>query len=163
MNRSIAKLLLTSLGALAVALACGPGKPPAQTENNGPHSDPAPECSVRHVDTIEGFVQRGCRFVRADDGHSTEIAGEPPMLEVVGSTTCVESEDEARRIADEFIAAHPPADDTYTGYRFASLRPDGPTYRVRYDKVFRHGVKVDPHFCEVVVEPDGAVHWEIGR
>jgi hypothetical protein len=116
---------------------------------------------VRHLDSIEGFVLRGCAWFRAEDGHPSEIGDLPPMAAVVGSATCLESEGEARRIADEFVAAHPPADDTYTGYELASVRRQGSMFRVRYDKVFRPGVRAEPHHCEVVVEPDGAVHWGI--
>lgn len=145
---------------------CGSRATPEVSASSGAEALPdggAPEgeCSVRFLDSIDGFVLRGCAWFRAEGDLPSEIGDLPPMAEVVGSATCVESEDEARKIADEFVAAHPPADDTYTDYELASVRRQGSMYRVRYDKVFRHGVKTEPHHCEVVVEPDGAIHWEL--
>jgi len=67
------------------------------------------------------------------------------------------TEQEARELADEFIATHPYS-DAYT-LEFTSIRRFGHTFQVRYTKVFKEPRKENPPYRLVIVTHSGEVDW----
>ena len=67
------------------------------------------------------------------------------------------TEQEARELADEFIATHP-YPEAYT-LEFRSIRQVGGAFQVRYTKVFKEPAKESPPYRLVIVTSSGKVRW----